>query len=513
MSVRGNSVRLLRIALAGVTARALFQIAAYFLQRFDVRRHHIESSLMIVAALALAALLSRREPDVAAPAAPGVFPWLVLGGALAVAFGLYWPALRIGFLSDDFVLADRAVRGELVAPTHEFVRPVPLLIWRLLFMTGAGAAVVHGLNIALHGVNGALTARLARQMGAGHAAALLAALVFLIWPTQIESVVWASGVFDVMMTTLVLATVNVYFAAGPELRAPRMAALAFLTVLAMLTKETAAALPALLILASLSRWTTRRPSRSELTALAGVTITCAAYMFWRVILRPPVGNAPHPLLTRYAVKELLSRSYGTLAVPFTAESSTNTPLVAIAFAFAVVLLAVLPIVTGRRGRLNPAAVAPAIWPAIAATPALGYLFINANLEGSRYLYLPMVGWAVFLSFTAVAAAALSRKMMPVVAVGGLALLTVALLHSRSLLADWSEAAAHRDRILAAARAQLPESCTAAHFTGAPGSYKGAQLFKNGLDVAVRTGTPKPAGNASDDRPCEFVWDGSKFILR
>jgi protein O-mannosyl-transferase len=469
---------------------------------------------MVLAVLAAAVLLSRRVPQDAGPPASEWSPWVVLSGTLAVAFALYWPALHIGFLSDDFVLADRATRGELVAPSHEFVRPVPLLVWRLVFMTGAGAVVLHGLNIALHGVNAALTVRLARHMGGTHAAALLAALLFLIWPTQVESVAWASGVFDVMMTTLVLATINLSLSPVPDLRAPRIAAIVLLAMLALLTKETAAAIPALLIVSSSARWMSRRPSRAELTALAGVTLTCAAYMFWRVVLRPAVAGSPRPVLTRYAVKELLSRTYGALAVPFTTEWIANTPLVPIAFAFAVVLFGILPIVAGRRDGLKGSAVAGSIWPALAGAPALGYLFVSGNLEGSRYVYLPMVGWAVFLAVTAAAAAALWRGMLPVVAVCGIVLLTVAVLHTRAILADWSEAAAHRDRILSAAiRAQALGRCAVAHFTGAPGSYKGAQLFKNGLDEAARAASATLAPDAFDDRRCQFVWDGATFIPR
>jgi hypothetical protein len=534
MSVRGNPAGwlLLRIALACATARALFLIAGYFLQRFHVQRHHIEASLFIVAALAIAALLIQREPEETGAAVEGPPVWSVLAGALIIAFVLYWPALRTGFLSDDFVLADRALRGELVAPGHEFVRPVPLGIWRLLLMTGAGATVIHALNVLLHGVNSALTARLARRMGAGRIPALVAALLFLVWPTQVESVTWASGVFDVMMTTLVLALVNVYFGGileqfsppsctshgkgrrvPPEFSWRRGASIVLLALLALLTKETAAAVPVLLLLVSVPRWMTKPPSRSELTAFATVTFTCAAYMIWRVVLRPSAGGSPHPALTRYGVKELLSRTFGTLAVPFTTEWSAAAPLVATAFAFAIVSFAVIPIVSARlRGQPARTILAALIWPAIAAAPALGYLYIGANLEGSRYLYLPMAGWAIFLAVTAERTAALGRWLLPVVAVCGVAGVGVSVLHSRSLIADWSAAAAHRDAILREATRSVEQSaCRSAHFVAAPDSYRGAQLFKNGLDEAVRASMVKPAKDAPDGQPCELTWDGAHFV--
>jgi hypothetical protein len=506
---------LLRVALAGVTARALFQIAGYFLHRFDVRRHHLEASLMIMAALALAAVFTDREPKDRGAPPHRLSMWTVLIGTSIAAFVLYWPALGIGFLSDDFVLADRAARGEFVAASHEFVRPVPLLLWRLLFAIGGGSAAVHAVNVLLHGVNAALTARLAQHAGARQGPALIAALLFLIWPTQVESVTWASGVFDLLMTTFVLGLTHLYLAGVPEISSRRIVTIVLAAMLALLTKETAAAVPILLLALSAIRWRDKRPSRSELTAMAVVTLTCAAYMTWRVILRPSGLGSQQPTVTRYAVKELLSRTFGSLAVPFTADWSTAAPLVAVVFASAVVLLAVLPIVApNRRLRLDGNAVAALIWPAIAAAPALGFLFIGANLEGSRYLYLPMAGWAIFLAMAADSAAALRRGMLPVAAVCGIALTGVCVRHSRSLLADWSEAAAHRDAVLADATKSLERgSCRSGHFAAAPESYKGAQLFKNGLDEAVRSvmaGRATPAGNAVS---CEFVWDGAGFVRR
>jgi hypothetical protein len=507
-----NRARLLvRLVLAGVAARALFQIAAYCFQRFDVRRHHIESSLLVLAALGLAALFVERETEVR-PASVGGFPaWTVPAATLAGAFILFWPALSVGFLSDDFVLADRAMRGEFVAHTHEFVRPVPLVVWRMLFITGGGATAIHALNIFLHGVNGALTARLARAMGARPGQALFAAMLFVVWPTQVESVTWASGVFDVLMTTLVLTVVNVYLSALPALTSERIAAITIVTGVALLTKETAAAVPALLLTVSARRWTRQRPRGRELAAFAVVAGMCAAYMVWRVVLRTSVVTVPHPVLSRYAIKELLSRTFGTLAMPFTAEWTVTAPLLVTVFATIVLCFLVLPIVAGsRRGALKEYNIAGVVWPAIAAAPALGYLFIGASLEGSRYLYLPAVGWAIFVAAAAQSTAALWRAMVPVVTVCSAALVTVSILESRSLVADWSAAAAQRDAIVAeAGRALQRDSCRSGHFAGAPAAYKGAQVFKNGIDEAVRG----PGMSDSDVQGCEFVWEGQRFVRK
>jgi hypothetical protein len=91
---------------------------------------------------------------------------------------------------------------------------------------------------------------------------------------------------------------------------------------------------------------------------------------------------------------------------------------------------------------------------------------------------------------------------------------VSILHTRSLIADWSSAATRRDAILRETTRSVEQSaCRSAHFIAAPDSYKGAQLFKNGLDEAVRASRPRPANDAPDSPLCEFAWDGAHFVRR
>jgi hypothetical protein len=126
-----------------------------------------------------------------------------ISGAVA----LYWPALTVGFLSDDFVLADRAFRFAVGLFNPEGFRPLPLAVWGLILHIGGGAVALHALNVALHGTNAFLATRVVQPVIHSRRAGLLAGLIVLTMPILVEPVVWCSGVFDVMATTFVLLAV------------------------------------------------------------------------------------------------------------------------------------------------------------------------------------------------------------------------------------------------------------------------------------------------------------------
>src|SRR4051794_22495773 len=81
--------------------------AEYYFRIGSVQRHHLESAWMwFIAASALAAFFGRSPsngPDARAGSLTAV-PYLP-AALIAAAIVLYYPALRLGFLSDDFTLS------------------------------------------------------------------------------------------------------------------------------------------------------------------------------------------------------------------------------------------------------------------------------------------------------------------------------------------------------------------------------------------------------------------------
>ncbi len=491
------------VALA-LTAWTLFLHFQYAFSIGATRRHHLESALLILFTICFARLLMLPAAGDHIGGERHRFTWIVGVGAVGLAFALFWPVLTLGFLSDDFVLAGWAARGEFVSGSHTFVRPVPLIVWRALFELGGGAAAVHACSVLLHGVNAALTAHLARRLGVGTLGAAAAGVLFLVWPTQVEAVAWASSMSDVMATTLILATVSMYLRHAPRFTPKAASLVVYCAFLAMLAKETAVALPAILLAVAALRWR-QRPPREEVLTLTAVAALAAAYLGWRLFIRPEVPGAIQPSITRYVLKEQISRTFGGLAIPLTTATS---PWRDVAFGWIALLTVVWPMVwTRERRRDHLIAVAAALWCLLATAPAVGYLFVGGYLEGSRYLYLPMVGWSIVLAASWDASAAAHRWMRPI---GGaaLALLIALSAHqSSSRLDAWREAARQRDVLLAKADAAMArEHCGAARFTNLPETVQGAVLFSNGFDEALQAQQPP----RRDGRTCELRWDGSDF---
>ena len=150
--------------------------------------------------------------------------------------------------------------------TTGFVRPgVPVFWWLLQKLPGDFAAAAHAANVVLHGVNAALVSLVAWRVGARRGEAIAAGAMFVVFPGLSEAVVWASGVQDVLMTTLVLTSVALATA-----ERPRVVPAALASAAALLVKETAIVVPVLSALVILARGgLSRCPSLPEHAALAG----------------------------------------------------------------------------------------------------------------------------------------------------------------------------------------------------------------------------------------------------
>jgi hypothetical protein len=421
-------------------------------------RHHLETAWIWFLAAVVLFVWSARPRTSGAPirhAAQVPALWLATV-TIPAALLLYLPALRVGFLSDDFVLAARAAQNDFFHAWTELFRPVPLLVFRGL---GSYPAVLHTFNVVLHGLNAALVARLAVRFGS-RGSAYVAAALFLAFPASVEAVVWCSGVQDLLMTTLTLTTLDVMTSRVVLSTVPLAAAL--------LTKETAVATPILAALAS--------PRSKRGFVLASLLVL--AYVCWRVVVRPlPETYAVGP--SAYAIKEMIVRAFGTLALPVHARALQGTALAGGTAALGYVALVLDA--AWRRSDDRHALAAPAslvAWILASVAPVYSYFFITGDLAGSRYLYLASAGWSVLLAMLMTDAA--SR-----VGLGAAVLVCAAMAGTTRInIRSWTAAAATRDQVLKVVGTRLPSGCPTVWVDHAPDSVDGAYVFRNGLAEAL-----------------------------
>ncbi len=113
---------------------------------------------------------------------------------------------------------------------------------------GLRPGVVHATNVLLHTLNGMLVYLLCRRLSDSRRVAVVAALLFVLHPLQVETVAWAMGRKDLLAALAGLPALLAYHRHLEERRPGWFAlSLACFTV-AMLVKPTMIVLPALLIL-------------------------------------------------------------------------------------------------------------------------------------------------------------------------------------------------------------------------------------------------------------------------
>jgi len=469
-------------------------------------RHRAESAWFILSAVLLAISLwaiFTSDPEDIKPAsgrtaAAGPLVFIVLLG-----FALYSPSLFVGLLSDDFVLLERAKSGALVDQTWDYVRPLPLLVWRVLDYFLPDPIVprgLHALNIALHGLNAWLVYRLATALSFERYGATLAAVLFLSWPFSVEPVAWASGIFDLLLTTLALLSVLTVLQIRGAARSAVLITL--LTSAALATKETAVALP--LLLAAIYPFVPHA-SRRQAIGLVGLSaVIVTAYVVWRITTGLPdtISTAP----SGYAVKEVLSRPFGVLGIGLHRMVFDQMPALP-------VLLALLWPVLAVRPALHPIPVrgslviimAGCLWVLFSVLPLFTMLFVGPDLQGSRYLYLGSSLWsvAVVAMATPTVASAPGRPALAALLLMATISVTATRMHQR----PWLQATTTVQHIISAAR-NIGSTCASAEAIDLPDNVDGAYIFRNGFGQAFAMSSPHTPGGEH----CRILWNGQGFQL-
>jgi hypothetical protein len=465
------------VALACVALRVVWLLVAFLYGFGGVRHHHLESGALILAALLLAAAIvgarRRSVPPLERDTRTSVWTAVlipILGAAL------YYQAVHVGLLSDDFVLLGWASALDFVPRTWGFVRPVPLVVWAAISHVVSQNFVshaLHALNLGLHCLNAVLVVKLAARLGIDPYGAVASGLFFVAFPLQVETVVWASAIFDVALVTICLLTVLSILSFEP--RPASAACVLLLTILALLTKETGVALPVVAGLAVFAAGADA--SRYRLVAISSVVVV--VYVVARFAVADSV-HVPLPPSSGYAVKELLSRPFAALVVPAHESVVAQQTFLALVPAILLPPMFTLAAMTWWHEPMVARRVLACVgWVLACVAPLLTMMYVAPDLQGSRYLYLPSVAWSILL------ADLLPRRgVRRPIAVGLTALMLMAFcIATRAHIEHWVRAGQIRDRVLEELDVRLP-SCGNGVLS-VPSAHNGAYIFRNGLSEALQ----------------------------
>ena len=342
---------------------------------------------------------------------------------------------------------------------------------------------------------------LSRRLGhSTHVAALVTA-TFVFFPAAVEPIAWNSGIFD--LAAVFFGLLFMLGATASSSAAQRLSLAAL--VAALLSKETAIVLP---LIAMAFAW---RADVSRRTLVISFAIA-AAYASLRLVSGSDASSAVLPAgpSLRYAMKEILVRPFATLGAPWTRTELTESTASRIALGLLPVGVMVSLIVSytvGPRRGLRP--LTNVAWVFLGIAPLAGLFFVNDDLEGSRYLYLPLCGWCLLIGdlVNSIPRARLRLICASTLAVGVVLLGVTGIRHH---LGAWLESAG------AARQARRRGAdCAAAIRLSRRG------LRKRPGTASRSTAFPKwiPSGRGYERQQetlnpaCRFVWTGMRFERR
>jgi tetratricopeptide (TPR) repeat protein len=344
--------------------------------------------------------------------------------ARTVAFGFTGLDDRDLVVGDQAFLADPASLVRVFGRAYLHVVDAAHAYWRPLVTAsyvldaqwgGARPLAYHLTNVVLHAAASVLVLALLRRLALGRAVALAGALVFAVHPTLAPAVAWIPGRNDSLLGVTALA-------AWLCLEKKQWAAHLLFFALALLTKETALALP--LVWAAEGLTTARGPSgkwRSLARSRFWLLAAWAALVGARLAAHPGTAHATAREVAANAA--LVPIALGKLvlpAAPTVLASVVDLPKWPGIAAAVLVALAAVRVPRVRRGVV-----------ALGATAFLLLLAPSMLVPGTLVLdsrlYLPAVGVLVMLGELARAAAPARRTFaaFAAVAVASLGLVTMA----------------------------------------------------------------------------------------
>ena len=379
--------------------------------------------------------------------------------ALLALVGLY-PATRVYFVSDDFILVRQAQTfsaGVFASAGGDgFFRPVGYVSLAMnAWIAGLNPVIWHTSALVLHAINAFLVAMLCRRLGAPAGGALLAGSLFALHGTHLEAAVWIAGRFDLLATLFTLGTLLLY---GKHLWLALLCGLA-----ALWSKESAYVLP--FLVAIVARW--ERRSWTSAAPYAGLTL--AAFLYRWVLLggiggyREASGEAAfYSLKAATTAKAVFVRLWTSLFFPinWSEDPSLLVGVLALLYIAALLWLAWRGGTTGVRWSLGGLMVS--------ILPPLHLLGGAADLSGGRLLYLPSVWFCLMLGF---AVAGLAKRELVAVSAA------VLLFHFGVVQHDlrfWSQTSE-----------QVRATCAGAEPpAAAPAMIDGVPALANGLEDCV-----------------------------
>jgi tetratricopeptide (TPR) repeat protein len=260
---------------------------------------------------------------------------------------------------------------------------------------GDSALGYHALNLVLHGINTLLVFYLIAGLAGGRAPALLGAAIFAVHPVHVESIAWAAGLTDPLVSLFLLGAFLLHrrnvqnggngYALGAVL----------CYAAGLLSKEVAVFFPVLLVIHDGLHGQVRVKRY-----LPYVAVLAAYFIARGAALGNAIDGSRFDLSHWPVLLEFITRYTQLLIAPWPLEYYYDPParnLFAIGIGAAALLAAAIYLPRALRNRQAMPVLAVA-WFAVTLLPALPIALMSQPVFAIRVLYLPSVGIALLLAW-------------------------------------------------------------------------------------------------------------------
>ena len=422
----------------------------------------------------------------------------MMAAATAAAFYTTAPG---GFLSDDFGIlyqVSRSSFAELFRPPPSgsaagFYRPAALVLWKLEYiMFGLAPSGYWAVSLLTHTANGFMVYLLVRRLADSVQVAVTAGLVFIAMPLQGEAVAWLSCAFDRLCLFFVLASLYLYVAYRDKGRPLAYGGSVMLFILAILSKEMAVTFPALAVLVEAFFW--KKGSKEYKAAVLRVlpfAVVLGVYMYFRYHIFHGIGGymdthgqSRHTLLDPFTAAGVLWDMAWYWFFPGNRTLVPDSSLVYVVF-LALYFWQATMLKTSARKTFK-LFVFGLSWSVVTLQAVMSMLPLFPDLNRGRYIYLPTVGFAVFMAGIFAPASGMSRSRRRV-SIGLSAVLLTGYLYIDSInYSTWPKAYGIARSIPSQVVRDHPNIPFGArlYFKGVPDNYKGAFIYRNGLSESL-----------------------------
>lgn len=377
----------------------LFTIAAVYILYDGGKSHRIETaSYVFVAAIAVKLVLQRKTSDKEQgfgvkwnPQLPTKI--LLFSITLLLWILLYLPYLNLPFLSDDYVFIVKYMDSPFVFDDTGFFRPVFASIFFVLLKTfGTDPLPFHLLNLLLHAGSSFLVYRISKKLLGSFSPAFAVGIIFFMNPVQAEAVHWISGMQETLWAFFFLIALTLHLQ-KPDLSGRSIFFTSLFVFLSLLSKETAVCFLPIFILLDLFTFKFNRGNKLKYAYIA----YCLTLSFY-ILLRSNFSSIPAGHLTNIdllSIKQFISQPFKVFLYPWNQAFAGEQIMLKFIISSLFVIITSLFFLQ-KRTHFNQILSALAFI-YIPLLPLTGMFFVASDLQGSRYLYLPILGWGLLLS--------------------------------------------------------------------------------------------------------------------